>query len=114
MLNAIIIPKLWFSERHGRFLTFREVLTTKAGIATLRQIDGENIKVIDNSAEDLLEGVRLMHELTSADGQNYRKFMKSKSRKQKVIERIWRETNHYTQPAIILPYFLEKYSFLLD
>jgi hypothetical protein len=95
-------------------LTFREVLTSKAGIIRNRQIEDDNITVIDNSEEEILEGVRLMIELTSGDGQNYNKFMGTRNNKQRVFDRIWHNTNQNTQPALILPFFLEKYSCLLD
>ena len=65
--GAITIPKLLFSKKNNRNLTFRESLDYPLGNAiTNAQYEDNNIIVIDNTAEDIRDG--LLETLNRLDG----------------------------------------------
>lgn len=60
--DDIYIPKLIFDKRLGRYLTFNEMFSSRAGWSQFtRDFRGTDWRVEDNSEEDLLEAVEEMH-----------------------------------------------------
>ncbi len=63
LLNSMMIPKLWYSKPEQRLLTFSEMLACPAGWCERRTL-GDDLVLVDNTADELADGVREMIELT--------------------------------------------------
>jgi putative glycosyltransferase (TIGR04372 family) len=63
LANTLLIPKLWYSQAKQRLLTFSEMLGCPAGWCERPSL-GDDLVLVDNSAEELEAGVREMLELT--------------------------------------------------
>jgi putative glycosyltransferase (TIGR04372 family) len=68
--NSLMIPKLWYSQSEQRLLSFSEMLDCPAGWCERRTI-GDDLVLVDNSAEELEAGVKEMLELTRDGIQDY-------------------------------------------
>ena len=58
-----MVPKLWYSRAEQRLLTFSEILACPAGWSERRTL-GDDLVLVDNTADELADGVREMIELT--------------------------------------------------
>jgi putative glycosyltransferase (TIGR04372 family) len=70
LANTLMIPKLWYSKAEQRLLSFSEMLDCPAGWCERRTF-GDDLVLVDNSAEELEVGVREMLELTRDGIQDY-------------------------------------------
>ena len=61
--KTLMLPKLWYSQTEQRLLTFSEILSCPAGWCERRTI-GDDLVLVDNSAEELEAGVKEILELT--------------------------------------------------
>lgn len=61
--NSLMVPKLWYSRTEQRLLTFSEILACPAGWSERRTL-GDDLVLVDNTADELADGVREMIELT--------------------------------------------------
>lgn len=60
--NSLMVPKLWYSRAEQRLLTFSEILACPAGWSERRTLG--DVVLVDNTADELADGVREMIELT--------------------------------------------------
>jgi putative glycosyltransferase (TIGR04372 family) len=110
--EAIFIPKLWFSYSLGRLLTFREILTSNAGWLHSSESPEGDLQLVDNSEDDILEGISFMMEATSRGVDGFKKFVKGKSDLQSRFDEICRDVG-IQKPPVVSPAFLRKHQNLL-
>ena len=110
--EAIFIPKLWFSVTLGRLLTFREMLTCNAGWLHSSESPDRSLQLVDNSEDDILDGIGFMMESTLQGVDRFKECVKVETDLQSRFNEICKDVG-IQGPPTVSPSFLRKYENLL-
>jgi putative glycosyltransferase (TIGR04372 family) len=103
--DSLLTQKLVWSEDEKRFLTYKEVLSSKIGISwSTHRYKNLKLKLIDNSDEDIAEATREMMERLEGRVQDTEKDQKL----QHQINSMYKKYSGYGAMGRIAKNFLEK------
>lgn len=106
-LGSLMLPKLYYSDTEQRLCTFREILSSPLGWTVSRETGTDGTRIIDNQAEDILEGVQAMLYGSSSASEL------SQIRDESALDQLRGEFGD-TGRTKIAPFFEEKYAHLID
>jgi putative glycosyltransferase (TIGR04372 family) len=112
--GCLMIPKLWYSKRYDRLLTFSEMLAVPHCAFSERRTVGDDLVLVDNSEDEIKAGVDEMLEITSFSGvKNYPYYVESSYNALQVNLDYIREKNNVIGRLPVSRYFLSKHSCLI-
>lgn len=112
--NSLMLPKLWYSQTKQRLLTFSEILSCPAGWCERRTI-GDDLVLVDNSAEELEAGVKEILELTKDGIQEHQyEIVRDPLNPLQVKLDAIREKYNVAGRLPVSRFFLDKYAHLIE
>lgn len=113
-LSRLMIPKLWYSNRYKRLLTFSEILDSPAGWCERRTIDELDIILVDNSTDEIESGVKEMLDITSSGLISFSKTNHLSSDSLQMKLNLIRKKYNVRGQSPVSSYFLDKHRNLVE